>query len=94
MGCERAEVLTVVVDLHLPVVDPCHCLYEICHSSSFVGTRLVDKLVVDEGPYPLVLVHVGSDVEVDHALSVELRGQVLKKIRHIGHGISAMRVYL
>ena len=72
MGCEGAEVLAVVVYLHLPVVDSCHCLYKICHSSSFVWTRLIDELIVDEGPYPLVLVHVGSDVEVDHAPSVEL----------------------
>ena len=72
MGCEGAEVLAVVVYLHLPVVDSCHCLYEICHSSSFVGARLIDELIVDEGPDSLVLVHVGSDVQIHHAPSVEL----------------------
>ena len=94
VGREGAEVLAVVVDLHLPIVDPCHCLHEICHSSSFIRTRLIDELIVDEGPYPFVLVHVGSDVQIHHAPPVELSWQVLKKIRHVRHGVSAMRVHL
>ena len=94
VGGEGTEVLRFVVVLDDPVVDASHCLHKVSQSSSIVRSAFVDKLVIHEGPDAFILVHVRPVVEVDQSLAFELPGDVLVEVRHVAHGVSAVRVYL
>lgn len=54
----NTKILWLVVFFDDPIVDSCNCLDEISQSPSVVGRCLIYKFVVDEWPYPLVLMHV------------------------------------
>lgn len=69
VGRVYAEILRFVVFLYDEVVHSANCLHEIGQSAAIVRRTFVYELVVHEGPDPFVLVHVGTDVEVDQALA-------------------------
>ena len=71
------EILRLVVGFYLPIVYSSNRLDEIDHSSSFERRRLVNKLIVDKRPNSLVLMHMGTYVEINHPFSVKLSWKIL-----------------
>jgi hypothetical protein len=90
----NTEILRFVVFLNDEVVHATHCLHKISQSPSIVRRGLIHELVVDQGPDALILMHVGSDVKIDQTLTFVWRGEPLIQIRHVPHGIPAMRIHL
>jgi len=72
MSCKNAEVFLLILGFYLPVVDSCHSLNKIHHPSSIIRRRFVDELVIHKRPDALILMHMGADVHVHKAFSVDL----------------------
>lgn len=77
VGSIGTEILRLVVGLNLPIVDSSNCFNEIDQSSSFERRRLINKLIVNKRPNSLVLMHMRSNVEINHPLSIKLSGKIL-----------------
>ena len=90
----NTEIFRFVIRLNLPIVDSSNSFNKINKSSSFIRRRLINKLIVDKRPYSLILMHVRSNIEINHSFSIELGWKIFIKIWHICQGISTMRIYL
>lgn len=88
------EILRLVVLLNDEVVHPSYCLHKIGQSPSIVRRSLIHELVVDQGPDAFILMHVRPDVKIDQSLALVWRGEPLIQIRHVPHGVPAVRVHL
>jgi hypothetical protein len=70
IGGVDAEILWLIVFFDNPIIDSSNCFHKIGQPSSIVRRTFIYKLVVDEGPNTLVLMHVRANVEVHKPLSL------------------------
>ena len=94
MRSVNTEVLRFIIRFHLPIIDPSDCFYKIDHSSSFIWWWFIYKLTIDIRPNPFILMHMGSNVEINHTFSIELGWEIIIEIRHISKCITTMWVDL
>lgn len=72
ISCKRTEVLRPVVLFDDPVVDPSNCFNKVSQSSPIVRSSFVDKLVINKGPNPFILMHMRPIVQINESLAFKL----------------------